>query len=71
VRKAKATLHWGVDDPHEFERHGLTLVSDLDAGHWATPEVMARLKPGIRWQLKAVKLFPRLAKMARIGRWRF
>ena len=68
VRKAKATLYWGVDDPHEFERYGLTLVSSLDASHWAQPEVMARLRPGPRMQLKALKYFPSMGKMARIIR---
>ena len=71
VRKARATLHWGVDDPHEFERYGMTLVSALDAAHWANPEVMARLPAGTRMQLKALKYFPSMAKMARIGRWEF
>ncbi len=71
VRKAKATLHWGVDDPHEFERYGLELVSALDAAHWATPEVLARVPSRIRIQLKALKYFPAMAKSARIGRWEF
>jgi len=71
VRKAKATLYWGVNDPREFERYGLKLKSSLDAGNWATPELMARMKPSLRRQLKVAKLFPSLAKMARIGRWDF
>ena len=71
VRKAKATLYWGVDDPHEFERYGFKLVSAVDAAHWATPDILARVRPSLRRQLKLVKYLPALAKMARIGRWDF
>ncbi len=71
VRKAGATLYWGVDDPHELERCGLTLVSSADAGHWATPEVLAKLGPFTRLQVRMLKVFPPLARMARIVRYRF
>jgi O-methyltransferase involved in polyketide biosynthesis len=71
VRRAKATLRWGVDDPRELERDGLTLVSSLDAGHWATPDVMARLRPFTRFQLRMTKYVPTLARMANIVRYRF
>ncbi|NBH04707.1 class I SAM-dependent methyltransferase [Amycolatopsis sp. SID8362] len=71
VRRAKATLRWGVDDPHELERYGLTLVSSLDAAHWATPDVLARLRPFTRFQLRTLKYFPPLARMARLVRYRF
>jgi len=71
VRKAKATLYWGIDDPHEFERYGLTLLSSLDASHWVTPDVMARLRPITRLQMKALKYIPKMAKMAWIVRCRF
>ncbi|MEU6644019.1 class I SAM-dependent methyltransferase [Saccharomonospora sp. NPDC046836] len=71
VRRAGATLHWGVDDPRELERYGLTLVSSVDAAHWAAPDVLARLKPLPRFQLRALKFVPPLARMARIVRYRF
>jgi O-methyltransferase involved in polyketide biosynthesis len=71
VRRTKATLHWGVDDPRELERDGLTLVSSLDAGHWATPDVLARLRPFTRFQLRMTKYVPALARMANIVRYRF
>ncbi|WP_372667809.1 class I SAM-dependent methyltransferase [Amycolatopsis kentuckyensis] len=71
VRRAKATLKWGIDDPHELERYGLTLVSSLDAAHWSTPEVLARLRPVTRFQLRTLKYFPPLARMAHIVRYRF
>ncbi|MFC4085172.1 class I SAM-dependent methyltransferase [Amycolatopsis samaneae] len=71
VRKSGATLYWGVDDPREFERYGLDLMSSLDASEWATPDVMARLSPATRMQLRMSKYLPVVRTMARIGRWRF
>ncbi|MBV9846746.1 MAG: class I SAM-dependent methyltransferase [Kutzneria sp.] len=71
IRKTGATLYWGIDDPRELERHGLTLVSSLDAAHWATPDVLARLRPFTRFQLRVAKHLPMLAKMARIVRYSF
>lgn len=71
VRKAGATLYWGIDDPRELERYGLTLESSLDAAHWATPEVLARLGPATRFQLRMLKVFPVLARTAHIVRYRF
>ncbi|WP_326945663.1 class I SAM-dependent methyltransferase [Amycolatopsis sp. NBC_01307] len=71
VRKSGATLIWGVDNPRELERYGLTYVSSLDAGHWTTPAVMARVRPVTRLQLRMLKLVPPLAKMAHIARYRF
>jgi O-methyltransferase involved in polyketide biosynthesis len=71
VRKAGATLYWGIDDPRELERCGLTLESSLDAAHWATPEVLARMGPITRFQLRMLKVFPALARTAHIVRYRF
>ncbi|GLY40841.1 putative polyketide synthase protein [Amycolatopsis sp. NBRC 101858] len=71
VRRAKATLKWGIDDPHELERYGLDLMSSLDAAHWSQPEVMARLRPFTRFQLRLLKYFPAMARMAHIVRYRF
>jgi O-methyltransferase involved in polyketide biosynthesis len=71
VRRAKATLHWGIDDPRELERHGLDLMSSLDAAHWSTPAVTARLRPVTRFQLRMLKYVPALARTANIVRYRF
>lgn len=71
VRKAGAKLYWGVDDPRELERCGLTLESSLDAAHWATPDVLAKLGRGTRLQLRMLKVFPVLARTAHIVRYRF
>jgi hypothetical protein len=43
----------------------------LDAGHWTTPEVMARVRPFTRMQLRMLKYVPPLARMAHIARYRF
>lgn len=71
VRKAGATLYWGINDPHELERYGLTLVSSLDASHWSAPDVRARLGLLSRFQLRILKFIPPMAKMAHIVRYRF
>lgn len=71
VRKAGATLYWGINDPHELEGYGLTLVSSLDAAHWSTPDVRARLGPLARFQLRMLEFFPPMAKMAHLVRYRF
>jgi hypothetical protein len=39
--------------------------------HWATPDILALVRPSLRRQLKLVQYLPALAKMARIGRWDF
>ncbi|WP_206783988.1 class I SAM-dependent methyltransferase [Amycolatopsis sp. MtRt-6] len=71
VRKAGATLYWGVDDPRDLESCGLTLESALDAGHWATPDVLAKVGPFTRFQLRMLKVFPPLARTAHVVRYRF
>ncbi|MBB4686947.1 class I SAM-dependent methyltransferase [Amycolatopsis jiangsuensis] len=71
VRRSKAKLHWGIDDPHELERYGLRLVSCLDATDWAPPDVVARLPRASRLALRASALIPPLRRMGRIGEWTF
>ncbi|WP_037315220.1 class I SAM-dependent methyltransferase [Amycolatopsis orientalis] len=71
VRKAKATLYWGIDEISELERLGLTLVSKLDSTDYATPEVKDLLSPSMRAQLWFAGLFPAFKKMGRILRFRF
>jgi O-methyltransferase involved in polyketide biosynthesis len=71
VRKANATLYWGVDEISELERLGLTLVSKLDATDYATPEAKERLSASMRAQLWLVGLIPGFKKMGRILRFRF
>ena len=71
VRKAGATLYWGIDEISELERLGLTLVSKLDSTDYATPEVKDRLSGSLRAQLWVAGLFPAFKKMGRILRFRF
>ncbi|MEV6910875.1 class I SAM-dependent methyltransferase [Amycolatopsis sp. NPDC051071] len=71
VRKAGATLYWGIDSVSELERLGLTLVSKLDSTDFATPEVKDRLSGSMRAQLWFAGLFPAFRKMGRILRFRF
>ncbi|RSN35524.1 class I SAM-dependent methyltransferase [Amycolatopsis sp. WAC 01416] len=71
VRKAKATLYWGIDEISELERLGLTLVSGLDSTDYATPEVKERISTSMRAQLWVAGLFPAFKKMGRILRFRF
>ncbi len=71
VRRSGATLHWGIDDPHELERYGLRLVSCLDATEWASDEVLAKIPAGSRLALRASALFPAIRKMGRIAEWDF
>ncbi|WP_410668169.1 hypothetical protein [Amycolatopsis sp. cmx-4-68] len=46
-------------------------MSSLDAAHWSTPEVLARLRPLTRFQLRLLRYLPALARMANIVRYRF
>ena len=71
VRKAGATLYWGIDEISELERLGLTLVSKLDSTDYATPDVKDRLSASMRGQLWFAGLFPAFKKMGRILRFRF
>ncbi|WP_410658460.1 class I SAM-dependent methyltransferase [Amycolatopsis sp. lyj-112] len=71
IRKAGATLYWGIDEISELERLGLTLVSKLDSTDYATPEVKDLLSPSMRGQLWFAGLFPAFRKMGRILRFRF
>ncbi|MFJ4104956.1 class I SAM-dependent methyltransferase [Amycolatopsis japonica] len=71
VRKANATLYWGIDEISELERLGLTLVSKLDSTDYATPEVKDRLSGSMRAQLWFAGMFPAFKKMGRILRMRF
>jgi O-methyltransferase involved in polyketide biosynthesis len=71
VRRAKATLHWGIDDPHELEQYGVRLVSSLDATEWASDEAVARLPAASRLALRMTGLIPAVRRMGRIARWEF
>lgn len=76
VSSAGATIRWGVDDPAEFARYGLRLVSTLDGTEWPTaPEWIEPLTtdaPAVaRPPLLADGTGPEIRKTARISRWDF
>jgi O-methyltransferase involved in polyketide biosynthesis len=71
VRKAKATLHWGIDDPAELEELGLTLVARYTADHWATPELLRRISPVMRFQFWLVRVFPVFRNVGQVMHFRF
>jgi len=71
VRRAGATLSWGVDDPRELEKLGITLVERLDVRDYATPEILARIPRALRFQLKLLGAIPALRNMGQILRYRF
>jgi O-methyltransferase involved in polyketide biosynthesis len=71
VRRSGATLHWGIDDPHELARYGARVVSCLDATDWAGETELAKLPVASRLALRATGWLPVLRKMGRIGEWEF
>jgi O-methyltransferase involved in polyketide biosynthesis len=70
VRNAGATLHWGVDDPHELEawHEGLTL---LDALRSVDMPGLDLLPLAGRIQLRVLALLPKLRDAGWILRYRF
>jgi O-methyltransferase involved in polyketide biosynthesis len=70
VRNAGATLHWGIDDPHELEawHDGLVL---LDALRSVDMPGLDLLPLAGRIPLRVVALLPKLRDVGRILRYRF
>lgn len=71
LRRSGAKLSWGVEDPAELERLGLTLVECLDAGYFADHEAVARLPRASQLALRAAARVPVLRKMGRMLRFRY
>lgn len=71
VRRAGATLRWGVPHPRSLERLGLTLVEAVDVSGYATPDIMPRLPLSTRLQLRVATWIPPLRRMAYLARYRF
>lgn len=71
VRRAKATLRWGIDDPHELEETGLTLVSRQTAEEFVVPGDMAYLPKIQQWVYRLFLLVPQVRKMGQLLRYRF
>jgi O-methyltransferase involved in polyketide biosynthesis len=71
VRRAKATLRWGIDDPRELKEAGLTLVSCQTAEAFVPEEDWARL-PVVQRQLhRAFLRLPGLRNIRKPLRYRF
>jgi len=71
VRRAGATLTWGVDDPKDLEKLGLTLVTNMDATDFATPDTLSRMSKTAAFQLRLAKLLPFVRRMGHVVRYRF
>ncbi len=71
VRRAKATLRWGIDDPNELAEVGLTLVSCRTAEDFVPEEDWARLPAFQRAVFRAMLRMPVLRKMGKLLRYRF
>jgi O-methyltransferase involved in polyketide biosynthesis len=70
VRHSGATLHWGIDDPHELEawHDGLVL---LDALRSVDMPGLDLLPPAGRLQMRVLAMLPGLRDVGRILRYRF
>ena len=71
VRRAKATLRWGIDDPAELAGVGLTPVSVRTAEAFLPEEDWALLPPVQRVLYRAVLRLPALRKMGKLMHFRF
>ena len=71
VRRAKATLRWGIDDPGEITELGMTLVDRMTGDGYFTPEVMRRASRAIRFQLWLLKVLPMFRNMGQVMHFRF
>ncbi|HEX6354524.1 class I SAM-dependent methyltransferase [Actinophytocola sp.] len=71
VRRAKATLRWGIDDPTELAEVGLTPVSCQTAEAFVPKEDWPRLPAFQRTVYRAMLRVPVLRNMGKLLRYRF
>lgn len=71
VRRAKATLRWGIDDPDELAEVGLTLVSSHTADAFVPKEDWALLSAYQRLGYQLLLRIPPLRDMGKLLRYRF
>lgn len=71
IRRAKATLRWGIDDPNELAEAGLTLVSAQTVEGFLPKEDWARLPVVPRTAYKVMLMVPALRNMGKLLRYRF
>jgi hypothetical protein len=70
VRRAGATLHWGIDDPHEIEAWHDGLVC-LDALRSVDMPGLDKLPASGRIAMRVLALLPGLRDVGRILRYRY
>ncbi len=71
VRRAKATLRWGIDDPAELADLGLTLISRRTAEGFLPAEDMDRLPAATRLLYRATLKMPVVRDMGQLLHYRF
>jgi hypothetical protein len=71
VRRARATLRWGIDDPNELAEVGLTPVYSKSADAFVSEGDWARLPAIQRALYRAVLRVPVLRDMGKLLRYRF
>jgi O-methyltransferase involved in polyketide biosynthesis len=71
VRRAKATLRWGIDDPAELADLGLTLISRRTAEAFLPAENMDRLPAATRLLYRATLKLPLVRDMGQLLHYRF
>lgn len=71
VRRAGATLRWGLQDPHELEKLGLDLLTSWDVSHFAEPECLSYFSAKYRLQFKIATRIPAFRNFAHLLRYRY
>jgi O-methyltransferase involved in polyketide biosynthesis len=73
IRRTRAVLGWGLDDPRTLERSvpGLRLVTQLTAADVLDEAAMARFSRTVRLQLRLANTVPALRRLGWILRYRF
>lgn len=71
VRRAKATLRWGIDDPSELAGTGLVPVSVRTADAFVPEEAWTRLPPVTRVVYRTALRVPVLRNMGKLMHFRF
>jgi O-methyltransferase involved in polyketide biosynthesis len=72
VRRAKVTLHWGIDDPNKLAAAaGLTLAERRTAGDFVHSADMAKLPRIQQWIYGVVLRLPKVRDMGQLLRYRF
>ncbi|MFC0625504.1 class I SAM-dependent methyltransferase [Kribbella deserti] len=71
IRRAGATLTWGIDDASELEPLGLKPAERFGVLDFITPEVLERASRGIRAQMWLARRIPYVANMGQLLRFTF